>query len=118
MDIRLQIQAVHRNGNLHVNLQGDFTSKTAGELTSTIARTYQGKGNIFIHTAKLTSVAPDAKHAFGQSIGSEGLPQNNIYLTGRKGLDISPDKGRVIVYEKKKPGCCGRCRGCTCHDKD
>ena len=118
MDTQPQIQAVHRNGNLHVNIQGHFTPETAGELTSTIARTYRGKGNIFIHTARLTSVAPDAKHAFGHCLGSSGLPRNNVYLTGRKGLDISPDSGRVIVYEKKTTGCCGRCRECSCHDKN
>lgn len=118
METSQQIQAVHRNGNLHVDIQGHFTPETAGELTSAIARSYRGKGNIFIHTARLTSVAPDAKHAFSHCIGTSGLPRNNVYLTGSKGLDISPDKGKVIVHEKKKTGCCGRCRDCKCHDKN
>lgn len=117
MDTQPQIHAVHRNGNLHVDLQGHFTPVNAVELTSTITRTYRGKGNIFIHTARLTSVAPEAKRAFGHCLDSSGLPRDHVYLTGRKGLDISPDSGRVIVYEKKKTGCCGRCRGCACHDK-
>lgn len=117
MDTPQQIQAEHRNGNLHVNLHGHFTPETAGELTSAIARTYPGKGNIFIHTTRLTSVAPDAKQAFGLYAGSVGLPWDNVYLTGSKGLEISPDRGKVIVHEKKKTGCCGRCRDCSCHEK-
>lgn len=118
MDTQPQIQATHRKGNLHVDLQGHFTAATADELTSTITRTYRGEGNIFIHTAGLVSVTPDARHAFGHYLCSSGLPQDNVYLIGRKGLDISPDGGRVIVHEKKKTGCCGRCRDCACHGKN
>ncbi len=33
------IHADQRNGNLHLNLHGDFTTETALRLTSTIART-------------------------------------------------------------------------------
>lgn len=62
MESQTQIQAVHRNGNLHVNLHGHFTPH---------------------------------RHP-------PGLPRNNVYLTGSKKLDISPDKAKEIVYEKKK----------------
>ena len=50
------IHADQRNGNLHLNLHGDFTTETALRLTSTIARTYSGRGNIFIHTAQVAAV--------------------------------------------------------------
>lgn len=110
------IHADHRNGNLHVNLHGQFTKETAVRLTNTIARTYSGKGNIFIHTARVTIIDPESRHAVADQISVLGLPQEKMYLTGIKGLDISPDKGRVIVYEKKKKGCCGKCKGCKCHD--
>lgn len=111
------IHADHRNGNLHVNLHGDFTAETAVHLTSTIARAYTGKGNIFIHTAQVTAIAPESRHTLSEQISVLGLPQEKMYLTGIKGLDISPDKGRVIVYEKRQKGCCGKCRDCNCHDK-
>lgn len=112
------IHADHRNGNLHVNLHGDFTAETALRLTSTIARTYNGRGNIFIHTAQVAEIAPESRHIYAEQISTLGLPQEKMYLTGIKGLDISQDKGRVIVYEKKKKGCCGKCRGCKCHDNN
>lgn len=111
------IQADQRNGNLHINLDGLFTEETALQLTSTIAHSYSGKGNIFIHTAKVTAIAPESRSTFADQISILGLPQEKMYLTGVKGLDLSPDKMRVIVYEKRKKGCCGKCRNCTCHEK-
>lgn len=118
METETQILATNRNGNLHVNLHGQFTPETAAELTSTIAHTYQGKGNIFIHTAHVTDIEPESKRVFSEHVNLLGLPRENMYLTGIKGLDISPDQFRVIVYEKKKAGCCGRCRNCKCHDEN
>jgi hypothetical protein len=94
-----------------------ITPELAAELTSTLALTYRGKGNIFIHTANLTSVASESQVAFADHLSLSGLPREHLYLTGIKGLEISPDKGRVIVYEKKEKGCCGRCRDCKCDDK-
>jgi hypothetical protein len=85
-------------------------------LTSTLARTYFGKGNIFIHTAQVAGIAPESRHTFAEQISILGLPQEKMYPTGIKGLDISPDRGRVIVDEKKKKGSCGKCRDCKCHD--
>nr|WP_321467502.1 hypothetical protein [uncultured Desulfobulbus sp.] len=110
------IQADQRNGNLHIKLDGHFSAEIALQLTSTIASTYSGRGNIFIHTAQVTTIAPDSRTALADQINILGLPQEKMYMTGIKGLDISPDKGRVIVYEKRKKGCCGRCKNCTCHD--
>ncbi|WP_448871248.1 hypothetical protein [Desulfobulbus propionicus] len=108
------IQADQRNGNLHINLDGQFTAETALQLTSTIARAYSGKGNIFIHTARVTAIAPESRSAFADQISLLGLPQEKMYLTGVKGLDISPDKLRVIVYEKREKGCCGKCCNRAC----
>ena len=116
MDSSQQIQTTQRNGNLHVRLEGQFTPATAEELTSAIALVYRGKGNIFIHTANITSVSPDSRNTFTQCINGSGLPQQNVYLTGSKGLDFSPDNIRVIVHKPKKNGCCGRCRDCKRHD--
>jgi hypothetical protein len=116
MTTEARILATNRNGNLHVNLHGQFTAATAAELTSTIAQTYQGKGNIFIHTAHVTVIEPESKRVFADHVSQLGLPREKLYMTGIKGLDISPDQVRVIVYEKKKGGCCGRCRNCKCHD--
>lgn len=111
------MQISKRNGNLHIYLEGLFTPAIATRLTITMARTYQGKGNIFIHTDKTTEVAPGSKYAFTNLLGMSGLPQDNVYLTGENGLEICHDTGKVIVRKKTKHGHggCGRCKNCSCN---
>jgi len=113
------INSNQRNGNLHINIDGHFTPNIAAQLTMTIAKVYQGKGNIFIHTEKITDVAPESKYTFTNLLGISGLPQNNIYLTGEKGLKFCHDAGKVIVRKTKKHGIggCGKCKNCSCQKK-
>jgi len=115
MQYKQPVDAAYRNGNLHINLSGHFSSAIAVELSSTIATVYEGKGNVFIHTANVTSIEEMSKEVLADHIKRLGLPCERLYLTGKKGLDLSPDNIKVIVYEKKKKGCCGRCQNCHCH---
>ena len=105
-----------RNGDLHIKIEGMFSTDTAAQLTMVMAKSYSGEGNIFIHTAKITDVEPDSKHAFNNLLGLTGLPKENVYLTGEKGLDIIHDTGKVIVYKKRTRGHggCGKCKNCSC----
>jgi len=114
-----QINADQRNGNLHIKLDGMFTPDTAAKLTILMAKSYQGQGNIFIHTSGVSTVEPSSRHAFYNLLGVSGLPQDNIYLTGEKGMDICHDAGKVIVHKKKKHGHggCGKCKNCSCGTK-
>jgi hypothetical protein len=114
-----QINADHRNGNLHINLDGRFTTDSAELLTLVMAGAYKGAGNIFIHTRRVTEVAPDSRVVFLDLQVKTGLPKDNIYLTGEKGLDICHDAGKVIVRKEKSHGHtgCGKCGNCTCGKK-
>lgn len=116
METISRIEADQRNGNLHIHLAGQFTMETARRLTTTMARNYRGSGNIFIHTESITKVAPDSRQAFGDLMGMAVLPRENIYMIGSKGLEICPDAGKVIIPDKKKHKCCGRCKNCRCHE--
>jgi hypothetical protein len=113
------MQIHKKNGNLHINLDGQFTPDIAARLTITIAKMYQGKGNIFIHTDKITRITPDSRYAFTNLLGMSGLPQDNVYLTGEKGLEICHDTGKVIIRKKAKHshGGCGRCKNCSCNKR-
>jgi anti-anti-sigma regulatory factor len=102
MNQQQPVAAAYRNGNLHINLNGHFSSAVAVELSSTIATVYAGKGNVFIHTANVTSIDETSKGVLADHIKRLGLPRERLYLTGEKGLDISPDNIKVIVYQKKK----------------
>jgi len=115
MQYKQPVDAAYRNGNLHINLNGHVSPATAIELSSAIALFYEGKGNIFIHTANVTTIEPASKHALADRLKQLDLPCDRLYLTGTKGLDLGPDNSKVIVYEKKKKGCCGRCNNCGCH---
>lgn len=113
------INTDQRNGNLHIKVRGRFTPETAAQLTMVMAKTYIGKGNIFIHTSLVTGVEPESKFTFNRLLGVSGLPKENVYLTGKNGLDISADSGKVIIQKKKKHGHggCGKCKNCSCHKK-
>ncbi len=116
MEAMNHIEANQRNGNLHINLAGQFTTDTAYRLTTTMAQSYQGSGNIFIHTDNITDVDPDSRQVFENLMGMAVLPRENIYMIGSKGLEICPDAGKVIIHDKKKHKCCGRCKNCRCHE--
>ena len=112
-----RIDVAHRNGNLHIRLHGHFSPQAAVDVTTTIAQGYQGRGNIFIHTAEVTSVAAQTRQILADQIKRLALPREHLYLTGPKGLDVCPEKIRVIVYEKREQGSCGHCRGRGCRDR-
>ncbi len=115
MEVLTSIQTDQRNGNLHINLSGQFTTEIAHRLTSAISQQYQGRGNIFIHTKDITDIAPESRQTFADLVGEAVLPREKIYMIGSKGLEICPDAGKVIVHDKKKHTCCGRCKNCRCH---
>lgn len=115
MHYKQSVDAAYRNGNLHIRLNGHVSPTIAAELSSAIAMFYEGKGNVFIHTANVTSIEPTSRSVLADQIKQLGLPCERLYLTGTKGLDLSPDNIKVIVYEKKKKGCCGKCKECGCN---
>ncbi|HHD57300.1 MAG TPA: hypothetical protein ENK89_06465 [Desulfobulbaceae bacterium] len=113
------IDADQRNGNLHIRLNGHFTPDVAAKLTMIMAKTYQGKGNIFIHTEQITNVAQESRYAFHNLLDMSGLPQDNVYLTGKTGFEICHDTGKVIVHKETghSHNGCGKCKNCTCRKR-
>ena len=109
------VDAAYRNGNLHIRLNGHVSPAIAAELTNAIAMLYEGKGNVFIHTANVTSIEPTSRSVLADHIKQLGLPSERLDLTGTKGLDLGQDNSKVIIYEKKKKGCCGKCKDCGCN---
>ena len=119
MEKNEQIKVNQRNGNLHINVEGLFSPETATLLTTVMTRSYEGRGNIFIHTEGITEIAFGSRFALNSLVDICDLPSENIYYIGEKGLDLGHDKGRVIVHKKKNHGNggCGRCKNCTCGEK-
>lgn len=119
MDYPTQINTDQRNGNLHIDLEGLFTTYTAAKLVLIMEKYYQGKGNIFLHTEKISKVTLFSKAAFKTLLDLGELPQKNIYFTGEYGFVIANDATKVIIRKKKKHGHggCGKCKNCTCHTR-
>ena len=119
MYINKSIYINQRNGNLHIDLVGNFNSSTAEVLTSAMVASYSGKGNIFIKTAKVTDIASDSKDIFNQLLNCSGLPRKNIYLMGERGMDIGASGTKILIPRKKSHSGhgCGKCKNCTCLKK-
>ncbi len=109
-----------RLGNLHIRLEGEFSTATAKEVTRHISNEWDGSGNIFIHTKNVTAVQPASQQVFQAMVGLLDLSRERIYFVGELGKELCHEHGRVIVPPDKKHhhhGGCGRCKNCKCGKK-
>lgn len=116
MEQMTRMHADQRNGNLHITLVGVVTPHAAEELARLMTDRYQGRGNIFIHTAGVHDVTVGVRDHFNRLMRISPLPEEKIYLTGHKGLEMSHDRGKVLVRKEHatRKRCCGNCKGCAC----
>jgi len=106
------IEASERKGNLHLHPEGCFSAEVVNELARLIAGHYNGRGNIFIHTDRVTAVAANSTERFSALLQRPELPGERIYLTGERGRQICPEGGRLIIPRRPANGR-GGCRGCS-----
>jgi hypothetical protein len=105
------IEASERKGNLHLRPAGAFSAEVVTELARLIAGHYNGRGNIFIHTDRVTAVAANSAERFGALLQAPEFPGERIYLTGERGRQICPEGGRLIIPRRPTNGQ-GGCSGC------
>ena len=118
MEIKEQIRIDQRNGNLHIDVEGLFNPDTAAKLATLLTRTYEGTGNIFIHTKGITEVAMGSKFALNSLFEICDLPSENIYYIGEKGLVLGDNAAKVIIRKKRNGHKCGgTCKNCKCKTK-
>jgi len=118
MNIRTQLEASERNGNLHVRITGVYEQSTPRQLIDCMQRNYRGAGNIFIHTDTVTEVA-DTKRLEATSrniLARTSLNKNHIYLIGSKATALHFPCNKIIIPPPRKARCSG-CRECTCANK-
>ncbi len=108
-----QIQAVHRKGNLHIKIFGDFDTVAAQGVTSAITEQYKGRGNVFIKTAQMGAVLEAGAKVFRRNMGDCPVHHRNLFMVGKKGMEMVPDGSRVIIPPQKKSKC-GNCKNCQC----
>ncbi len=120
MELQNYLSLRHANGNVHIDIDGRFTSDKARQLGLFLATQYRGSGNIFIHTDRLDEVEPEAPAVFVNWLNVSGVPVDRVYAMGRRGLEMSTDSLRAIVPKKRHHGHhgCGKCKNCTCGKKE
>ena len=91
-----------KHSNLHLYIDGMYTTETAMHSAAIISRHHTGKGNIFIHTKNISEFSPQAKELFGDLVHLFELPKRSIYFIGKMGLDLCHNGGRIILVDKNK----------------
>ncbi len=112
MTNNLLVEIERRKGNTHIRLDGNFTPQGAARVVMLMAKNYEGKGNIFLHTEKITAIDANSRYAFEELLETSGLLSKHVYLIGEKGLKLCRDNAKVIIRKKKKSHC-GKCKNCT-----
>ncbi len=82
-----EITMERRNGNLHITIIDSFTMGAAARLVASMDSCDNGQGNIFIHTEKISDIAPEGSRVI------------------------------VNEHRHGGHGGCGRCRNCKCQEK-
>jgi hypothetical protein len=77
-----------------------------------IAGHYNGRGNVFIHTERITTVSPESANGFADLLADPDLPGAKVYVTGEKGREICREGGRLII-PRRPANPQGGCRGCS-----
>ena len=90
MGANFDIELNKSDGNLLIDLKGDFDGNTAWELVNRIALEYDGSGMIFINTEKVEDVVPFGGALLENLICSSTFPRNKMVFEGAKRLMIDP----------------------------
>ncbi len=110
-----QMDCRHSKGNLHIRARGIFDGNSAHELLTLLRERYTGAGRVFVDTSELEEILPVASSQFRSGLHVTPVPAGNLFFKGKKGFHLAPDGSRVlIIREKKKSRCCGKCAVCTC----
>ena len=89
MASNFRISLDRNNGNLSVNLAGDFDGASALELLS-VLKSFSGRaGTIVVHTCGLSSIHPFGLDVFQKKFSGAGLTRN-LKFTGKHGSTIAP----------------------------
>ena len=96
---KFQLNYRHSNGDLFINLTGEFDGMCAWELIKTINRKKTGSGRIFIDTNGLIRTAASGLELFKSHMSERKMPPDWLYFKGEKGFRMAPDGSRVIIFK-------------------
>ncbi len=104
----------YSNGNIHVDVSGEFNRNTAGAVLEILQTAYTGSGRIFIDTAKIQNVVECGAEYFKTAFAAIDVPTACLFFKGKKGERIGPDGSRLLLMKEREKKCCGNCKNCSC----
>ena len=81
-----------KNGNLHINLRGDFDGSSAHVVLNAIKRKYDDADKIFVETGGLKTVSPFGRGVFQGLLSELKGKQAKIILSGENRADLAPEE--------------------------
>jgi hypothetical protein len=108
MSINFKIISKQNDGDLHIDMLGDFDGSSACELANIIKMKYPGTGRIFINIRNLSRINQFGSAVMENLIAVQGLPVDSMVfigeaetIRGQSGCALSNINGHN----------CGRCNG-------
>ena len=118
MTNQYQITSGYAEGDLHINIYGDFDGSSAWALIHTIHDQYRRAGRIVIDTRRITSLVPFGLATFKSRLDPRRVPLDRLVFVGENSVHIAPQGCRLVsVKNEGSCGCEGRCSECTCKEK-
>ncbi len=119
MSADFHMQYHHNKDNLHVRMRGVFDGSSAHELLNLLLKEYRCGGRVFVDTAELRDIVPFGGKVLQARLCKTPVPAAQLFFKGENGFQIAPSGSRVLIVpqRKKKTGCCGKCKQCTCGGK-
>ncbi len=83
MAINFRIQRRRQNGNLHLNLVGDFDGSSAMELLEELKKYADKPTKIYVHTCSISTMAPFGEEVFKKRFRFSNKAPEALEFTGK-----------------------------------
>ncbi|MDY6789998.1 MAG: hypothetical protein SWH54_01900 [Thermodesulfobacteriota bacterium] len=104
MSANFTIEARNNNGDLYLELSGDFDGNSAWELINKIKADYTEKGRIHINTDKVGEVNSFGKDVLEKLMDHEMISNSKFVFQGAKSVEIDPAGIKKENYKNKNNG--------------
>lgn len=115
MSANFAIESHNSNGDLYLELSGDFDGNSACELINKIKTDYIGNGRILINTKKVGVFNAFGKDVFEKLLNPSIIPKSKVVFQGAKGFEIYPvEIKKENNNNRSNCQCNSNCRNCAC----
>jgi|GEM_PF-930184 len=115
MSINFKISSKQNNGDLHIDMYGDFDGSSACELANAIKMEYPGTGEIFINTKNLSEINQFGSVVLENIAAVQNLPVDSMVFIGFAET-VRGQAGYALFRSHSEHDCSkcdGRCKKCN-----